>query len=101
MLRRGNVLLRAGKRVQIEVDPQAVLPRPLDRLEHIWQSRRSDLGQSLKSHGRKREDQERSWDSHSHATFSRNGSPGQVSIAQNGNGKRIQFNPAAAISAKS
>ena len=32
-------------------------------------------------------------------TFARNGSPGQVSMAQNGIGRRIQFKPAPAISA--
>lgn len=35
------------------------------------------------------------------ATPSRNGSPSQVSMAQNGKGIRTQFRPAAAIAAKS
>ncbi len=40
-------------------------------------------------------------DTHFQHTFSKNGSPGQVSIAQYGIGKRIQFKPAPAISARS
>jgi hypothetical protein len=40
-------------------------------------------------------------DTHFQDTFAKKGSPAQVSMAQNGMGKRIQFNPAPAISAKS
>src|SRR6266436_3181639 len=38
---------------------------------------------------------------HFQQTFGKKGSPGQTSIAQYGMGKRIQFNPAPAISAMS
>jgi hypothetical protein len=40
-------------------------------------------------------------DTHFQDTLARKGSPGQVSIAQNGMGKRTQFKPAPAISAMS
>jgi len=76
--------------VQVQVDAEAVFTRPFKDAKDIPANERSALFPRCRLSS-----------THFQQTFGKKGSPGQTSIAQNGMGKRIQFNPAPAISAKS
>lgn len=89
--------------MEVEVDAQAVLARPADRLEDVCATGRTMVHQqcSLRERASKKPKSERVEHAHSHATPARKGSPSHVSMAHQPNGMRTQFRPAPAISAKS
>lgn len=80
--------------VQVQVDAETVFTRPFKDAKDISTNERSALfPRSLFT--------EAMSNTHFQQTLGKKGSPGQTSIAQYGMGKRIQFNPAPAISAMS
>jgi hypothetical protein len=81
--------------VQVQVDAETVFTRPFKDAKDISANERSALFPRCRLETRPL------FDTHFQQTLGKKGSPGQTSIAQYGMGKRIQFNPAPAISAKS
>jgi len=86
--------------VQVQVDAETVFTRPFKDAKDISANERSALFPRCRLETRPLFAEAMS-NTHFQQTFGKKGSPGQTSIAQKGMGKRIQFNPAPAISAKS
>jgi hypothetical protein len=86
--------------VQVQEDAETVFTRPSKDTKDISANEGSAPFSRCKL-GTKPSSAEAMPNTHFQQTLGKKGSPGQTSIAQNGMGKRIQFNPAPAISAKS
>jgi hypothetical protein len=86
--------------VQVQVDAETVFTRPSKDAKDISANERSALFPRCRLGARPLFSEAMS-NTYVQQTRGKKGSPGQTSIAQYGMGKRIQFNPAPAISAMS